>query len=92
MIEESKSRGTARLVLIAIHSLSDAPGEQVSARVADLARLASVSTRTARRALRDLQDLGEIEVTPRGGETPVDESIPDVDLEFARPNAYRVIV
>lgn len=66
--DSSASRGTDRLVLLAIaDSASGDDGTNAYPSIATLARKAGVSTRTVQRAIRTLVELGELEFSPGAG-------------------------
>jgi hypothetical protein len=65
--KNSRSTGTARLVLLAIAHEADAGGNTTMS-VLELARKSTLSERTAQTAARELERLGEIEVWARAGD------------------------
>lgn len=82
--EHSKSKGNARLVLLAIADAADAHGGNAWPSQDTLAHMARVSTRTVRRLVTDLEALGELEVLEHAGGTAHTR-------DDRRPHLYRLI-
>jgi Helix-turn-helix domain len=74
VLEHSRARGNARLVLISIAACSNREGENAWPSVETLAREARVSERTVQYAIRRLEQLGELRVVRRSGENGRTES------------------
>jgi hypothetical protein len=82
--EYSKSKGNARLVLLAIADAADAHGGNAWPSQETVAHMARVSTRTVRRLVTDLEALGELEVLEHAGGTAHTR-------DDRRPHLYRLI-
>ncbi len=67
--ERSRSKGTARLVLLALAERANRAGECYPG-VDDLARRARVDRRNVQKAIRQLVELGELSVDRQGGRLP----------------------
>jgi hypothetical protein len=83
VLNHSKARGTAKVVLIGIANHDGDGGAWPSVRT--LARYANVSERNVRKALRELSDLGEVVVLYNEG------GMPGWD-PHQRPNRYVITV
>lgn len=68
VFEHSRSKGAARLVLLALADVAADDGEVSAYRRSQsvLARKANISDESVRRALRELEELGEVQVLVRG--------------------------
>lgn len=78
VLESSKSRLAARLVLLSIANHANADGVQSWPSIPTIAREAHVSERQAQRSLQELAALGELWIEPGGGR--------------GKSNAYQVLI
>ena len=67
VLDKSKSRLAARLVLLSIANHANQEGEQAWPSIETIAREAHISERQAQRAILDLASIGELMICLQGG-------------------------